>query len=496
MDGASSVGSDPAHGSGVTAASFRRSAPESRAEPSLPRELNLALVPGPGPLHTRVSDSCREAIRAGRLRAGDRLPSTRALAAQLGVSRGVISEAYGELSAGGYIELRDRSAPRVAAAAVTASQPAPQAHERRVRYDFNPLAADLAAFPRGAWMRCTATVMRSIPDAALDYIDPVGHPQLRAELAAYLRRVRSISAGAGQLLITQGVTQALQLTFEALATSGVRRVAIENPSFEAPWSSALRAGLEIVPLPVDGEGAISERLAELDPDAVFLTPAHQFPLGPELSDRRRRAFLDWARHERRYIVEDDYDAEFSLSAPPAPSLQGNARERVIYVGTASKMLAPGLRLGWVVAPGDLIDVFADLKRRADQGSPTIIQLVFAELLRAGFLDRHLRELRRDWRTRRELLLETLRARLPAARISGAQSGSHVTLLLPGELSESRLQHEARRRHLSLYTLGQYSFAEHGHGPGLALGYSALRAPDLVRAVELLVAAIGAASGAG
>ncbi len=461
-------------------------------ESRLPRELGLSLAHSDGgPLRRRLADACRQAIRDGRLRGGDRLPSTRALADQLGVSRGVASDAYRELAAGGYIELRDRAAPRVRDAAVS-----PDSSVRRSvpppRYSFNLLTGDLSIFPRGIWSRCTADVLRTMADAEFDYVDAAGHPRLRAELSEYLRRGRGLAADASRVLVTQGNTQALQIICRVLALRGARRIAIENPSFDSAWTAAAAAGLEPVPLDVDALGANPDALGRLDPDAVFLTPAHQFPLGPVLSSERRTGFLRWARERARYVIEDDYDAEFRYDRDAIPSLQGTAPERVLYVGTASKMLAPGLRLGWTVVPQHLVAECRDAKLYSDAGSPTIDQLVFAEFLRRGHLDRHLQRLRLASRARRDALVELLNAKLPEARITGQRSGSHVTAILPALDSEAKLRRQAARSGIALRTLDEFAFAPHAHGHGVVLGYPQLRLPELARAVGLLADVVRAA----
>ncbi len=472
-----------------------RSRSASRAEASLPRELALDLTrAGSGPLRHKLTDALRAAIRDGRLRAGDRLPSTRALAAQLGISRGVTSYAYEELAVGGYIELRDRASPRVSGTTVAQAPPTEQlpGSGSGPRYSFAVLSGDLSLFPRSDWLRCAQAVLRAIPDAELDYVDPAGHHLLRAELAEHLRRARGVSVDAGRVLIAQGNTQALEIVFRVLAARGARRLALENPSFDAAWSAARRAGLQTLPLPVDEQGARPDDLDLLAPDALLLTPAHQFPLGSVLSAQRRAQFVQWASEHDRFVIEDDYDGEFYYEREPAPGMQGLDPERVIYVGTASKILAPALRLGWLGLPLALVSACAEAKLSTDRGSPTLDQLVLAELLRRGLLDRHLRRVRDAYRERRDVLVAGLRDRLPEAHILGRSAGTHVTVLLPAIDDEQALRREATKRALALRTLGEFAFAPNAHGAGIVAGYGRLNVAALAPAIDLLADAVHAA----
>ncbi len=231
--------------------------PDSReCESRRPRELNVELARGGrGTLRSRLADAIRAAIRDGALRPGEPLPSTRALAEQLGVSRGVTSDVFQQLAAGGYIELRARATAQVSAGAAVQASAGEALPAGAARYSYSLLSGDLSLFPRGDWLRCVQTVLRTVPDGELDYGDPLGHATLRAELSAYLRRTRGVVADENRVLITQGNTQALDIVLRVLATRGSRRIALENPSYQGPWSAARRAGLQTLPLEVDDQGA-------------------------------------------------------------------------------------------------------------------------------------------------------------------------------------------------------------------------------------------------
>jgi GntR family transcriptional regulator/MocR family aminotransferase len=297
------------------------------------------------PLRVQLERELREGIRAGRLQPGTDLPSSRALAAELGVSRGVIVEAYAQLAAEGWLTSRQGSRTRVAASARRAEAPAhPPAPVWRPRFDFRPGIPDLSAFPRAEWLTSARRGLRDMSDGELAYGDPRGSATLRRALAAYLGRARGVVAVPGQVLICAGVTNGIALVCSLLRRRGGRRVAVEDPGFFIHRLTIEHAGLETVPVPVDGDGLDVARLPG-DVDAVLCTPAHQSPMGAVLAPERRAALLAWAEERDALILEDDYDAEYRYDREPVGALQGLAPERVVFLGSASKSLAPALRLG-------------------------------------------------------------------------------------------------------------------------------------------------------
>ncbi|MET0865002.1 MAG: PLP-dependent aminotransferase family protein [Nakamurella sp.] len=435
----------------------------------------------PGTLGAQIEAQLRRAIRNGVLHNGSRLPSTRELAAQLGVSRRITVDAYAQLAAEGFVQLRQGAQPRVAAATTptlrAGTSPPPPV---MVRFDFRPSRPDVSLFPRTAWIRCLRESVSSISNDDLSYGDPIGVGLLRRELADYLGRVRGVVAEPERVVITNGYLQGLGLVCQALAAMGARRIALENPSsFEEPLI-AERAGLQPVPIPVDEWGIDVGHLERAQADAVVITPAHQHPTGVVLAPERRAALVTWLRTRNAIAIEDDYDAEYRYDRAAVGALQGLAPDRVVYSGTASKVLAPALRLGWFVVPPDLLEAVRTEKSLADQGTARIEQLAFAHFLRRGELDRHLRRMRARYHARRDTIIDALTSELPEASVSGIAAGLHVNVELPFADNETAIRREAATRQIALSTLADYQSLPTGRPPTLILGYSQL-SDDRIRA---------------
>jgi GntR family transcriptional regulator/MocR family aminotransferase len=440
------------------------------------------------PLRAQLEGAVREAIAAGGLRAGVRLPASRVLAEELRVSRGVVSEAYAQLAAEGWIEVRRGSAPVVrAAAAARPALTASAAPGAAARVDLRATAPDLAAFPRRAWGAALRRAVATLPDAALDYGDPRGDPVLREELAAYLVRVRGAAATPEALVVTSGYTQALWLVCRVLAARGARRIAVEDPSLDDNWATLRSAGLELVPLEVDGDGARVDCLG--DADAVLLTPAHQFPTGAVLAPERRRALLAWGG----VVIEDDYDAEYRYDRAPVGTLQRLAPDRVVHIGTASKTLAPALRLGWLLAPPDLAGAVARERWAVDSGGPVIAQRAYARLLATGEVDRHLRRTRREYGRRRDRLVAALAARLPDCRVEGVAAGLHLLLRLPDGADEAAAVAALADRRIRIRGLAGYRLRPRPDAPALVVGYGRLPEPAIAAVADALAAAMATAT---
>ncbi len=439
------------------------------------------------PLHEQIERSLREQIRSGRLKAGSSLPSTRGLAEELGVSRGVVTEAYGQLAAEGYLTMR-QGAPARVATAVRAAPARPQATSlaESFAYDFRPSLPDLAGFPREAWLRSLRSALRDSPLHALGYPDPRGAPELREALAGYLGRVRGADAEPEHVIVCTGFMQGLSLLCRALRAHGVERIAVEEPGWHTHRLIVEQSGLEVVVVPVDVRGLRVDALAASDAAAVIVTPAHQFPTGVVLAPERRTELIEWAE-EDRLVIEDDYDSEYRYDRVAVGALQGLAPEHVAYVGSASKRLAPAMRLGWMLAPSWLTWELSACKTVEDGGSEVLGQLAFADFIARGELDRHVRRTRLRYERRREALLGALARWLPQAAPSNASAGLFELVRLPPATDEPALARAAAERGLGVEGLALHSHAA-AEEPALLLGYAAMAEPAIEQGVRLLAMA--------
>jgi len=438
------------------------------------------------PLRVQLERELRDAIRAGRLTAGERLPSSRAMASELGLSRGLVLECYGQLQAEGFLTSRSGSATRVAARAVAPPEPpaGPVALPRLV-VDFRPGVPDLTSFPRRDWAWALRESCRRATPLELDYGDPRGAAALREVLAGYLRRVRGAVADAEGIVVCGGFGQGINLVLNALAATGIRRVAIEDPGDDDYGVICGRFGLQAVPVPVDERGIDVDALATADVRAVILTPTHQFPTGTALAPERRHALVAWANAQDAILVEDDYDAEFRYDRAPVGALQGLAPDRVALIGTVSKSLAPGLRLGWVVCPRELLDSLIEDKRLSDRGSPALEQLALAALIESGRYDRHLRRMRRVYGGRRDTLVRALSVHAPTVGLRGLAAGFHgVADLAPGS-DEAAVVAAARARSIGLYGMRSYRPGGGGGPSQLVLGFGNLSEAAIERGIAAI-----------
>lgn len=441
------------------------------------------------PLHRQIEAALRRAIRAGRLRHGASLPSSRRLAAELGVSRGVVVEAYDQLAAEGYLSSTPGSYTRVASLSGQAAPAPGPPPPTGPLIDFGYGRTDPASFPRTAWLRSLRRVVTGAPHDRLDYTDGYGLPELRTALADYLNRARGTSADPSQVLITSGFAQATALIISVLAQRGARRVAVEDPSANDDiWRHAHAHELELLALPVADDGIDPDALERGDADLVVLTPSHQWPLGGVLPARTRVRAVRWARARGALILEDDYDAEYRYDRAPIGAMQGLAPDVVVHAGSVSKTLAPGLRLGWLVLPAHLAGSVAEAKLLADRGSPAIEQLAFADFLLHGEFDRHLRRMRPLYRRRRDLLLTRLAELLPDFEPTGIAAGLHVVVWLPDDLREDEVVTAAATHGVRVAGVGPYRLTAPGR-QGLILGYASLNDTHIVEGVAALAAAV-------
>jgi GntR family transcriptional regulator / MocR family aminotransferase len=460
-----------------------------------------------------LAGQVRQAILDGRVPVGSRLPASRVLAAELRVSRGVVTEAYQRLIEDGHVAGRGRGGTVVAAAPVAvpmagqpaAGQPALPAgpsmsapfagapgadafdslRTAAARINLSPGVPDLAAFPRAAWLRAERSVLRDLSAADFGYGDPQGTPALRQAVAAWLARTRGIRADPGEVIIVAGVSQALGLLAQVLVRHGITAVAVEDPGSLGVRQHLQDWQLDTPPVPVDSGGLRVDELHASAAAAVMVTPAHQFPTGVVLDGERRRELLRWAG-DGGLIIEDDYDAEHRYDRPPVPALRSMAADHVCYVGSVSKLLAPALRVGWVLAPPRYFGALVAAKRTADLGNAVLAQLVLAELMTSGGMERQLRFLRGRHRRRRDVMIDAIGTYLPGAVVHGAAAGLHLMITFDAGFADADLAAASLDRGVKAQPLSWHS--QRSGRPGLVLGYAANTPTDIREGV----AAIGTA----
>jgi GntR family transcriptional regulator/MocR family aminotransferase len=393
----------------------------------------------------------RDGIRSGRLAPQTRLPSTRSLAAEIGIARGTVNAAYDQLIAEGYLQARTGSGTVVAGLPTgVTTTPQPAAIDDRPRYDLRPGTPDVTSFPASAWVRSLRRALAAAPASIHGYGDPRGRVELRQALAEYLGRARGVRADPARIVVVSGYVQALALLTTVLtdAASGHRTdrdpaIAVEDPGLAFHRDVVRHHGADVVALPVDDRGARTDLLSEKafrDVRAVVVTPAHQYPMGVTMRPDRRHDVTSWAVKHDGFVIEDDYDGEFRYDRQPVGALQGMAPDRVIYVGTASKTLAPAVRLAWMVLPDSLVDAMVDAKRYADMFTESIGQLTLADMIASHAYDRHVRSCRLRYQRRRDLLV----ARLRSHSLHGIAAGLHALVSLPanGPSEQDLLRHAA------------------------------------------------------
>ncbi|MEV5936869.1 PLP-dependent aminotransferase family protein [Streptomyces sp. NPDC052079] len=453
----------------------------------------LSLHPGEAPAGGKadwLAQRLRQAITDRRLTVGSRLPATRVLAAELRVSRGVITEAYRRLAEDGHVEGRRRGGTVVVAAppahgpkARHTAEPAPHSpftgepgadvfdvlRAADARVDLTPGRPDLSAFPRTAWLRAERAVLAELSAPDLGYGDPRGAPRLRRAVAAWLARSRGIRVDPDGILIVAGTAQALTLLNPVLLTDGITGVAVEDPGSLGTRQHLRNGGLDTPPVPVDPHGLRIDALRATGARAVLLTPAHQFPTGVVTSGERRRELLRWAA-DGGLILEDDYDAEHRYDRPPVPALRSLVTDRLHYMGSVSKLLAPALRIGWLLPPARHLKALTDAKRFTDLGNAVLPQLVLAQLMESGQLERHLRLLRARHIRRRDAMIDAVREHLPGAVVHGAAAGLHLTVTYTPDVPDTDLAAAALTRGVKCHPLSWHR--QLPGPPGLVLGYAA------------------------
>jgi GntR family transcriptional regulator / MocR family aminotransferase len=475
--------------------------------------LVIPLSKNGGPLYRQVYAGLREAILSGAFRAGDRFPSTRDLAEQLGISRTAVLAAYDQLLVEGFVAGRAGSGTYVAeglsagppsrgadsarlrltrfgkAAAAAAQLPvAAGGRPPALRYDFSYWRSSVEMFPFELWRRILLRHARRATLRSLDYGPAAGSLALREAICAHLQRSRAVVSDASQVIIVNGSQQALDLAARGLVERG-DPVVLENPHYQGARSVFQAAGARLHAIPVDGDGLDPARLPARARIA-YVTPSHQLPTGAILPLSRRLALLQWARRAGAVILEDDYDGEFRYHGQPLESMQGIDTEgRVVYLGTFSRTIFPALRIGYMIVPPSLVPAFTGAKLLSDRHTSTLEQETLAEFIATGAYERHLRRARRLHARRRETMLDAIARHLgDRVSVTGDASGTHLVIWPRTRVAESTLIAQAAARHVSVYGISSY-FLGRAARPGLMLGYSRMKEPDIREGIRRLAEAI-------
>lgn len=472
-------------------------------------QLAIPLCRDAGPLFAQVYKGLRGAILAGAFRSGEKLPSTRDVAEQLGISRTVVLLAYDQLLAEGFAVGRRGSGTYVAsgvggsrtrraenavklrvsrfgaaAAVAWSGVDFPRRRKPALPYDFAYGRSDLETFPFEVWRRILMRCVRRAPAAEFDYGPAAGNAGLREAICAHLRRSRAVACDPSQIIVVNGSQQALDLIARVLIEPG-DRVAIEDPSYQGTREVLRAAAAHLLPVEVDRDGLNPGRLPQ-KARLAFVTPSHQFPTGAILPLARRLALLEWARRYNAVVVEDDYDGEFRYEGQPLESLQGLDREgRVIYIGTFSRTIFSALRIGYLVAPIALVPAFTAAKWLCDRHTVALEQHALAEFIWGGMYERYLRRVRRRNSVRRQALLESIRKWLDKrVELTGDGAGAHIVLWLRRDIIEQAAIAAAAVRGVGVYGISPY-FLRKPSRPGLLLGYSRMRESEIREGIRRL-----------
>lgn len=445
------------------------------------------------PLKRQLYQSLSERIMAGILKAGESLPSTRALAQELNVSRNTVNEAYDMLVTEGYAETRQGAATRIAGGLVLDKRPQSKAQRLETPpipsflADFRTGQPDLRQFPRYAWQRLSHQALGEMPVDLLGYTGPQGLPRLRREIAAWLMRSKGLEVEPEDIFITAGATQALHLIADLLYDNG-KEILVEDPCNIEMIQTFIGKGYAVKPVPVDEYGLQTDGLAAKYGSPVYVTPSHQFPLGAILPAARRAALIRFARHNGSFVIEDDYDSEFRYVGEPASPLYAMDPDRVIYIGTFSKVLFPALRIGYVILPRELQSAWSRLRTYTDVQNPPFEQAVLAQFLHTRKFDRHIAKMSKLYRERRQVLLDSLQAGFgEELRTWGDAAGLHLAVEFPGQTFDEHFRQEARRNRIRVTPVEYHCVRKGRHNSKLLFGYGHLE-PDQIREGILLLKA--------
>jgi GntR family transcriptional regulator / MocR family aminotransferase len=443
----------------------------------------------------QIEDQMRTAIRSRKLQPGRELPSTRALARDLSVSRGVVVRAYAQLAAEGYLELRQGAAATVrepgTGSPLVAAANGSNGRGPKVRYDLRPHLPEAGLFPRHAWLRSVRHAVTTAGIADLTYSDSRGLEQLRTEVSAYLGRARGIAADPDQIIITAGCTHSLNLVFHLLARKGAGRIGVENPSDYLVHKIAERSGLAPVGISLDDDGVLVGELAAANAPAVVVSAGHQFPTGSVLSPERQAALVRWADRARALVIEDEYDAALRPDWTPISAQDRLARDRVVYLGSTGKTLSPAVRLGWAVLPKPLVALFAEEVAGSVLQISAIEQLAFADFLRRGEFDRHLRQMRTVFCQRRTAVVAAFERSLPQVRVRDGAAGLNMLIELPSVDLEQAAVRRLNALGIKVETLSRHTLPGYKGPAGLLIGVGGLPDGAISHVVEELAGALAA-----
>lgn len=453
------------------------------------------------PLYEQIYQYIKEDIQCGKIPCGEKLPSTRALAKHLEVSRSTVELSYEQLLSEGYIEsvpcrgffvaqieelyhigqARREVAPR-------------EVKKKEYRYDFTPHGVDLKSFPYNVWRRLSKDILQEDKTELFRLGDSKGEYEFREAIAGYLYEARGVSCVPEQIIVGAGSDYMLMLLGAVLGTE--LRIAFEDPAYKQAYRLMKRIGYEAVPVPMDMNGMSVSALRDSGAQAAYVTPSHQYPTGIVMPVKRRMELLKWAEEEEeRYIIEDDYDSEFRYKGKPIPALKGYDRnEKVIYLGTFSKSIAPAIRLSYMALPEPLIEKYDRDSRFISSSVSKVDQQIVSRFIKEGYYERHLNKMRALYKSRHDALIEALKPLMPRCRISGEHAGVHLLITFYNGVAEEELIERAKEKGVLVYGLSDYRINEipgreaekEAQEATIILGYAGLTEEQIREAAELLI----------
>ncbi|MED4017513.1 PLP-dependent aminotransferase family protein [Sutcliffiella cohnii] len=449
-------------------------------------------------LTQQVYEEIRWRILENVLKENEKIPSSRELANTIGVSRNIVLEAYHQLESEGYIHIKQRSGTFIASGTsishlrkkdfqdIKHSTPVDKkCSSQKNIIDYKAGNPAMDHFPRKVWGKIVKEVCIDVPDSLFGYQDESGNEELKEELASYLETTRGVVCEPDQIVITSGATQALSLITTILVTEEKDSVILEDPVTDEMRQIFLYNGATIIPADTDEQGIIPANIPQANPSFVFVIPSHQFPLGGTLSIQRRIELINFAEKQNCYIVEDDYDSEFTYEGSPVRSMQGLAPGKVIYVGTFSKILAPALRIGYVVLPHELLYEFKQHKWYTDRHNSSLEQIVLARFMKEGHFLKHIRKMKRIYQRRRTALVNSLEKYFDHFTIIGENTGMHLVVEFPVIQFDKKLLQQLYCEGIKVYPVDEYAINKGNHSNKLLLGYGSLREEEIEEGISIL-----------